>query len=275
MIDIVRRLVLPLGFLAAACSSDPISTQSLETDAPVASTEVEQPDSVPALLALDFPGGQVVSFHELGDVLVMAQRAPNGVPSVFGDERRERTSIQTIFEQLRPGEAVPAKLLEAVERTSIARAKSQASISELEFDVGGGSALLPALGSSNGVGTLTEAITTDYFRNTIRGCGPWSGVLVWQVCYPEWGNGFYAYAKSKSATWRVASINGSFNVKITAAAGGTGAGVFYVGHDEWHEYHAMGELCCWLCGCLVHPRTLRIDVINATNDAFHVGGAWW
>ena len=175
---------------------------------------------------------------------------------------------------MRPGEPVPATLVEATERVRIARATSEPLSTMLESDAGGGSAFVPPFKNADAVGTRSEAITIDFFRNTIRGCGPWGGVKVWEVCFPDWYDGFYAYAKSKTATWRVASGFGTFHVKISASTGGQGSGIFYLAHDTWREFVALGEPCCAICPCLVHPRTLRIDIINAIGDWFHVGGVW-
>jgi hypothetical protein len=128
---------------------------------------------------------------------------------------------------------------------------------------------------SNGVGTTSEAISAITFLNVQNGCGPWPNVNAWTVCYPDWANGFYAYNTARWAIMRVASKNGAFLVKIDASTGGKGSGTYYVAHDTYREFRAEGEPCCFFCPCTVHPRTLRIDVINAIGKEFHVGGAWW
>jgi hypothetical protein len=268
-----------LSLLAVACGSEADSTPSGQADAavPVAapSDEVDPHDSIPALIELEFAEGQVVSFHEMNDVILVSERARNGTPPVLGALPAEPRSATQTFELLRPGQAIPSELREAVERANLARANVADLADDLGADVGGGSSLFVPPARSNGVGTTSEAITADTFLYVHNGCGPWPVSNSWSVCYPDWANGFYAYNKARRAVMRVASKNGSFQVKIDASTGGQGSGIYYVAHDTYREFRASGEPCCALCPCLIHARTMRIDVIDAIGKEFHVGGVWW
>jgi hypothetical protein len=278
MTGIQRLLGVSAGLMVFACgTASPSSGEWAgdEADSPPAVAESREEES-PALLSLEVGPEHTVSFHEVGDLLIVAEGARNGTPSVLQEMKLDGASAQAIYEALRPGSMPPAVLVDAAKRVMAARAVPSSSLEAAGAALieGGGAPALPGARVSNGVGTLAQAIGKDYFLDTLKGCGPFNAPVD-QVCFPEWSNGFFAYKKADTATWTVASQNGSFHAKINASTGGGGTGTFFIDHDKWKRLSARGELCCLFCGCNIHARTLRIDIINAEGDTFHVGGAWY
>ena len=260
------------GLFALGCGASP-SEGGTVTDA--GEVEVFAEADAPAIVSLELGDWHRVSFHEVGDLLVIAETARNGVPSALDEPRLAAMSPVEMYEALRPGQSAPPELVGAIERLREARSRSPERVDEtiLEPTFGGGASTLLASPAPLGVGQLVEPLSESYFRNTLQGCAV-PPDPVFQVCAPNWGNGFYAYAKSKIARWVFASQSGSFRVKVNASTGGHGSGLFTVNDNSYTRLEARGESCCWICNCDIHPRTLRIDVIDAAGDTFHVGGYW-
>lgn len=266
--------------LSAACSvaqDETAGTPKHDGPAPV------QADSNPAFLTLSLESGNAVSFHEAGTIILVSESGRLGTPSVLEEWGLVGLPALDVYEALRPGEAVPTELLEAFQRTE-RQVDALVEDDEVETDelapaVGGGSRIANGAGKelTTDVGQISQAITESYFLNELHGCRIDRNPTVYHVCYPSWWNGFFAYAHADYAYWRVASDTGNwFHARITANNGGEGGGDYYVAQGHWRGLSAAGERCSRLNPlCVRHARTLRIDIINAANDKFHVGGYWW
>jgi hypothetical protein len=211
----------------------------------------------------------VVEFYELGDTVMVSELAPRGTASLIRELGLERSNALDVWEALRPGEEAPAALLEVASRSL-----SDQEILEEEpaSEPGEGGGLSAAQLASNGkIGHTQQALTGSEFL--AQGyCNFTEGGRAYTVCYPDWANGFYAYAYSKYASIDVASNVGAFHANLSAP---NGAGSYYVGSGQLRSFFMMGASCSWYELCARKKATMRIDITDAANDTFSVGGVWY
>ncbi|HYP99044.1 MAG TPA: hypothetical protein VER96_10235 [Polyangiaceae bacterium] len=270
------RFYVLFSLFGMACSSTSLAPDST-TDRGSASASgpaeaaTESEGLAEAILTIEVGPEHTFAFYELGDQLLGVETAKNGVPSALEGQDLTAMTPTTLYQKLRPGEAVPAELTAAIYRANAAHALTH----ELPGDPvsGGGFSAFSPITSQDDVGKVTEAISANTFINVLHGCAVSGSNVVFSVCRTDWMNGYFAFAIGKTASWKVASQNGSFKVKISNNVGSPQT--FAIAHDTSQNFFTMGELCCpIICFCDVHPRTLRLDVIDAIGDTFHVGGYW-
>ncbi|MCE9572246.1 MAG: hypothetical protein K8W52_03740 [Deltaproteobacteria bacterium] len=118
-----------------------------------------------------------------------------------------------------------------------------------------------------------------HFRDAHAGCfsGPSD---VFKSCRTNWSNGYYAFATSRWAVYKMApyagnsmtvqiSIGGAVKLVDTIATGGF---YYYWAAGAMHDHDKPG--CSWweACSTVTYPDTVahRLDLLDASGDAFHV-----
>jgi len=243
------------GSTGTAGSGDPSS----ENEGSVATTSDQY-----LVTRVDVEAGHTVTFYEPapgGLMLVESKR--DGQTSVIG--RQDAVDALAVFARLRPGQQAPTELRDAYERARTAALAEPATDRVITpSQASGGQTWNPqsaATASSDGVGTSQEALTSssnpDFFVDSDGGCD-WGSRF--SACRIHWGGGFFATATSSSASCIVDHYAGNgITVQLTA-----GATVV-----SFSQSVGTSQLYSW--GFVGGSVTRRLDVLNASGDAFHAG----
>lgn len=213
--------------------------------------------------SVDVEAGHTVTFYEpVPGGLMLVESKLEAQTSVLG--RENAVDALALFARLRPREQPPAKLREAYQRARDAVLAEPAidRVSAPSQSGGGQAYSAPATpASSDGVATTQQALTSssnpDFFVNNDGGCD-WGSR--YSICRIHWGGGFFATATSSSASCVVDHYAGN-GVTVQLTAGATVVSFF--------QAAGTSQLYSW--GFVAGSVTRRIDILNASGDAFHAG----
>jgi hypothetical protein len=213
---------------------------------------------------VDVEVGHSVTFYEpTPGGLMLVESKLDGQKSVIA--RQGEVDALALFERLRPGQEAPTALRDAYQRARDAALAAPASDRSITLSkAGGGQTWAPvsaAAASSNGVGVAQEALTSssnpDNFVDTDGGCD-WGSRF--SACRIHWGGGFFATATSSSASCIVDHYAGN-GITVQLTAGSTVV--------SFSQSVGTSQLYSW--GFVSGSITRRIDILNASGDAFHAG----
>jgi len=167
-----------------------------------------------------------------------------------------------LYSELRPNDAVPEVLTAAYQRAKDMAQPEAADASKPTFHFGGGAPAAAQVASTDGVGVAQQALTSSSnptnFVDSYGGCD-WSNRF--SLCRINWGGGFNAWASpAGSATCIVDHYAGNgITVQLTA------------GSTVLPTYQAPGTVQTYSWGIVGGNILRRIDLLNASGDAFHAG----
>jgi hypothetical protein len=253
-------VVLTLGF---GCEQ-PEST--VKPEAP-AERGAQSDNEKGVLLRLEIEKGHTVTYYEQtpGSLVIMESMAPGQRTVLRGPAPADGIDL---YRRLRPGEVVPAVILEAHERARRAALNAPAGegAATPPYAFGGQPAatLPPASANAGPVGARQQALVSSsdpaVFVNDNLGCewGP-----RWSFCRVNWANGFEAGAYSESATCVVDHYSGN-GIRVTLWAAGA---------NTVYDMEA-GRIWSWFWGVTGGKLRRRVEITNASGDSFHVGCRW-
>jgi hypothetical protein len=262
---------------AAASLSQIDSLQKLNADDPVAAAVLEQLrphlDRLNHLVArVEIKPGHVVSFFEPQPGLIrLSEVSPSGSQRVLQPGDMRDNSATAVYRRL-ANSAPPAALVQAEEREMAAAREGSKDRSEAQ--------LPPDLSSSqpihtasarDGVQTQQSALSNDGQWYASFGCAK-SGDA--KGCFPNWANGGWAQANTKTSFLNIAPYAGG-TVQVRTQYEGTTVGNEPVFQGQWgfFSYHSAAYWdCCFICACGTQNyriRNHRYDILNATGKSFH------
>jgi hypothetical protein len=203
-----------------------------------------------AILRVELAPGHTISFYETAPGrLSVVERTALAQPPL----ETAVPSVEGIYRAARPGESVPPRLREAVDR-SRAIAQQSAPVTGDASAVGGG-----------GPTRLRTSSNADYFINNARYCDApiISGYRnITSTCRVNWSGGFYSWVNGNNTGFMYTSaeaLEGSLTLRAQA------------GDDIWDNDVPEGtRLRRWNFGS-PPGLLLRTDVLNAASTSFHIG----
>jgi hypothetical protein len=218
--------------------------------------------------------GHVVSFYEPDPGhLAISERGPVDQARYLDSPKLRDLSAVDLYRTL-AGEEAP----EALHLADSRRASTGGVLADAE---GGSAAASPVQESrpvtaparTGDVGTAAQALT--------GADGPWFTANIcyksgdFRGCNPNWANGGYAYANTKTSFFTVAPYAGNYvQVRMQYEDSTKFTDVAYPGQLLNWWYHS--DTVDWPCGFLIacghdeyNNRKHRWDIINASGDSFH------
>lgn len=193
-----------------------------------------------------------------GALSVLEARLPSQQP-VW---ERETSDVLELFARFKPQQALPVELVEAYER-SLELQHAAPSVSDVLPEWGAGSAAdtasAPAQPAGN-VGVIASALTASSNPAGFVNGGGCAWGSSWSTCKVNWGNGYYAYATGTKQTCDVCPYSGN-GVRMVMKV--NGAVAMDVGISGCSTLTTTGA-----------STTRRLEVNDASGDAFHAGCRW-
>jgi hypothetical protein len=214
--------------------------------------------------------GSVVSFYEpIPGQITISERGPVDGQHVLSAAQSKDLSVLDLYRQL--AKAEPPAALVAAHNREVAGVGHDAS----EDLVPGQAASSPASGNGqlvqNGdTSTATSALTADdgqYWRDW--GCflyGPGNADIA--GCYPNWANGGYYQANTKTSFFAIAPYAGG-PVSIRMQYNGKTAFTNPAFVDEWDGWWAHSSTYSNVNGPQYNVKLHRWDILNASGAQFH------
>jgi hypothetical protein len=214
--------------------------------------------------------GHVVSFYESAPgAISVSESGPIGeVPVLAG--LGEQTAVDGLYRKLTRGAEPPTALVEAVKRAAAPASDSHSA--EATGLVGANS---PSDGPREHTGTVSQGLTTsDGQWYTANGCYH-SGEA--QGCLPDWWNGGWAEANTKTSFINVAALTGT--VYLQGSYQGVVVSVGPIFDGQWLYFWRQSGLTCVATGKpggFYHPcwwkdyaiTDQRWDIIGSTGQEF-------
>jgi hypothetical protein len=215
-----------------------------------------------------------VSFYEpQPGLLYTIEGVPNGGTGIL--QQLATVTAVEVFKRARPGEEVPAVLVEADDRAQPkSRIPGDDTVSETPPGAGGGAPFVrqSEVTIEDGVGTVRQAHATSNapdFVNNHLGCDYSTfNRIYFTFCRVNWGGGFWSSATADFSKFVVHAFSGNgvtvrqtvhTNIQdISVPNGGT-----FSFHVSFQQFNLPQNIL------------FRWDVFNAEGDGFHVGGAFF
>lgn len=252
-----------VGFASLGCSAGDDGSHESASDTSVQQAPVALGDDT-LVLSVEIEAHHKIDFHEVqaGDVVAVETMKP-GMTGVISEIAG--LTILEQYEWLKPGEAVPSAIFEAQERAEVFRAHLATLPPDAAVAQGKGGGV--TTGSDLGLQPQHSSSSGSHFISD--GYCPTGNV--YDVCRTNWMNGFYGYATSDTGYWYVdaydtAVAKGHVTVWIQHPTNG--------GCQSYSRKVYEGTVGGFSGGCIGARTQRRIDVGDAANDAFHVGGYW-
>ncbi|HEX9641703.1 MAG TPA: hypothetical protein VGB13_10370 [Candidatus Krumholzibacteria bacterium] len=260
-------------------------------------------DMTPGLLQrVEFEDGRFVSFIEAeGGGLVVVEGGSEGQSSVIEQLGLATANSVELWEALTEHAPVPEVVASSAAAEAYAHAWSVASTSEVSSSESlsyGGGQPYGASGEVNGeIGVVRQAYTSNedaFLADGACALRPSPGAVPFAnvrpgspLCVPGWGNGAFGVDFAVQMRVRVASYSGGgFHVRLTQ--NGSPQSQEWVSAGQWRNFRQLGprttkSWCCgtwgscWtVCSWSGHvSATLRFDVLDASNDGFHIAALWF
>jgi len=265
-LDEATAVIAQIHDLRGADPNDRRAADALERLAPVL-------DRLNHLVArVELRSGHVVSFYEPeSGHLAISERGPENESRYLDSPEFRDLSAVDLYRRLSGDEAPEALHLADSRRASTEGVLSGAAGSDALVSDREGSA---SVATRNGdVGTAAQALTAAD--------GPWFTANIcytsgdFRGCNPNWANGGYAQANTKTSFFTVAPFSGNFvQVRMQYEDSTKFTDVAYPGQLLNWWYHS--DTVDWPCGFLIacghdeyNNRKHRWDIINASGDGFH------
>jgi hypothetical protein len=275
----IARTALGLLTLAGCQSQAPTLADADRAAAAVPAAEPDHAagvnhyvDANDVLHVVDLTPTHTITFYESspGNITVVERRAPGERARL---PRELPATASEVFAQLRPDDGIPEKLLDADARAAGAgdEAPVEAPLIEVPPSAEGGApsplhepSQAPALPAEPGVGRLEQAHSSNsagHFVGDHGGCD-WDNAF--SACRVTWSGGFFAQATAGAALFKVDHYSGNgLTVRLMR---GTSI--------EDHSQSAATIADYSLLFTRDPNKLIRIDILNASGDSFHVGGRW-
>lgn len=255
----------------SACTTDVSTNSSLPGDnlpatpsVAVTAGELTGPNglSLHALASFNVAQDHTIAIYEPtpGLLGVLEARLPDQHP-VW---ERATSDVLELFARYQPDQAAPIALIEAYER-SLEAQHAQRDLRDEPFQWGGGSAAESAsnpLQPVGDVGVRAEALTASSNPKGFVNDGGCNWGSANSACKVNWANGFWAQANGISQTCDVCTYAGN-GVTMTMKVGGTATIALGISSGNCATLTTSGASVA-----------RRMEVTNASGDAFHAGCRW-
>jgi hypothetical protein len=246
LVEVVMKLIhlagiLGIGALSFACSST--SDGGGDGQAADGVRAFNEP-----LLSVPLEGGTVVSFYETQAGIMVDELGQNGTPSVLEARGLREHSALEIWNAIRPGQALPAQLADAIARAKIAAPDSLAAQEDGQEIV------------SEPVAQAQQAVTSSQFVAG-NGCLTTSNT-VRKVCWLD-----------RTNNWNETGTSWSVNVNLAS-----GGGEFTLGMPDQLWFANVPDNF-WRQAVFINSQAravrYRVQVLDAVGDVWHEGVSWY
>lgn len=256
----MRNMMLVVGGLGLALAAACVSADAPEGD--VAAPQADDASDASeqhVVLRVEIERGHSVTFYEPapGALYQVERMAPNQKFVLGGAAASDALAA---FAQLRPGQAVPAALQAAYDRAIAMPSESVSTESARgagQPDAGQSAPATPGVSQQS----LVSSSSAATFVNTNNGCD-WGSR--WSTCSVNWGGGYFATASSATAAICIVDHYAGNGLIVQMTVNG----------NVTNSFHGAGTIAQYSLGAAGPDVTRRIDLTNASGDAFHVGCRW-